>query len=433
MEPAAKRAADRTHVSGAHAAAVCLALFVFAGYFKAAAPLRAVPVDLTLIFWALTAGFCLIALWRERRLPPNTLPMLLMFATLAVGLHWPQDFASYPAQKELRLFSLTALAGFAPLLLLRGAGERKAFLWTVGLLGAAMAVSAVVEIGRVGDFNRITAFGTNPILLGRATGFSALLLCLLYWQGHIRFWLFAAAIAVVGVALVASGSRGPLAALLVTAALLGTLCAMRRESRWRLFITAAVGCIALVSLVLWMDSARIHAGHRVMQLAAGDWGGTDVSRWLIWRRTVALIAETPLGVGWGRLSEHVTVLHDGNLLTHPHNILLECAAEAGWPAALVLALVTGGTLLFALRRAYQAQAGAPQATGLTSTRSLAVAAALAYWLFCAAFSGDVNDNRTFWAMLGMALAAVGAGWRGEGQDARHDGRRFGRAGEPAAA
>jgi MYXO-CTERM domain-containing protein len=31
-----------------------------------------------------------------------------------------------------------------------------------------------------------------------------------------------------------------------------------------------------------------------------------------------------------------------------------------------------------------------------------------YWMVCAAFSGDVNDNRPFWALLGMALAALGS-------------------------
>ena len=31
-----------------------------------------------------------------------------------------------------------------------------------------------------------------------------------------------------------------------------------------------------------------------------------------------------------------------------------------------------------------------------------------YWLICAAFSGDVNDNRPLWAMLGMLMAALGS-------------------------
>src|SRR3546814_20775478 len=43
-------------------------------------------------------------------------------------------------------------------------------------------------------------------------------------------------------------------------------------------------------------------------------------------------------------------------------------------------------------------------------RTLVVFAALSYWFWCAAFSGDVNDNRPLWAMIGMALAAQ-AGWR----------------------
>ncbi|MPZ12731.1 MAG: hypothetical protein GEU89_21405, partial [Kiloniellaceae bacterium] len=177
-------------VSGRRAATLCLALFVFAGYYKAADLLRLVPIDLTLVFWALTAGFCLLALWRERRLPPGTLPMLAVFAAMAVGLHWPADLAGYPAQKELRLFSLTALAAFAPLALLQDDDERQVFVYAVGLLGVAMVVSAALAIATSGEFNRVGAFYSNPILLARASGFTVLLVCLLYWLGRIRIWLF---------------------------------------------------------------------------------------------------------------------------------------------------------------------------------------------------------------------------------------------------
>jgi hypothetical protein len=37
-----------------------------------------------------------------------------------------------------------------------------------------------------------------------------------------------------------------------------------------------------------------------------------------------------------------------------------------------------------------------------------VSAGLVYWLVCAAFSGDVNDNRPLWALLGVTLAALGS-------------------------
>src|SRR3546814_13650904 len=78
-------------MSTQRAAALCFALFVFAGYYKAADLLRFVPFDLTLAFWLTTAGFCLHALWRQRRLPAGTLALLLIFATMALGLHWPGD------------------------------------------------------------------------------------------------------------------------------------------------------------------------------------------------------------------------------------------------------------------------------------------------------------------------------------------------------
>lgn len=392
------------------AAALCLALFVFAGYYKAADLVRLVPVDLTLVFWALTVGFCLLALWRERRLPPGTLPMLAVFAAMAVGLHWPADLGGYPAQKELRLFSLTALAALAPLVLLQDDDERQLFLYTVGVLGAAMAIFAVVEVAAGGRFSRISAFNTNPILLARASGFTALLLCTLFWLGRIRLWIFLPAVAVALLGLLASGSRGPLAALLVTAAIVAAFCVLRAESRPRVLGSLAGGSVALAAAVFYMAQARISAGRRLLRLFSGEWGDTELSRWSIWRETAQVITESPLGVGWGWLGERVQVYHKGVLLQHPHNIILEITAEAGWLAAAVFIILAGVATAGAVRRAYRA-AGASGSQ--SSIRFLVVLGALSYWLVCAMFSGDVNDNRTLWVMVGMALAAQGD-WRTRG-------------------
>lgn len=384
-------------------AAGCFALFVFAGYYKASDLLRFVPLDLTLLFWALSAGFCLLALWQLRHLPGTTLAMAAIFLLMALGLHWPADLSAYPVQKELRLYSLTALSAFAPFLLLRGEEERRIFLFAAVLLGLAMAALAALELAMNGTSLRLSVFNTNPILLGRASGFAFLVLCLLLWQRRIPGWLFLALGGMAGLALLASGSRGPLVAVLGTLAVALPLSAHIGCNPLRSRSTVLVSIAGLAAATVYLFWMSTSISTRFLRLLTGEWGDTEVSRWALWRQTADLIAVSPLGVGWGHLNTWIQVYNDNILLRHPHNIVLEIAAEAGWAAALVFSLLVIWTLIAAFRRAVGKGAAAPN--GLPSD-GLLVFAALGYWFGCAFFSGDVNDNRPFWAMLGMALAAL---------------------------
>lgn len=387
-----------------------LALFVFAGYFKAAGLLRPAPVDLTLAFGAITAGFCLLGLWRERRLPPQTLTLLLVFAALALGLHWPEDFTAYPTQKELRLFSLTALAAFAPLVLLQEDEERLAFLYLAAIIGAIMAVAATVEVVGSANFSRVGVFNTNPILLGRASGFCAVLLCVLYWLGYIRLWVFVPAAVVVLFGVIVSGSRGPLLAFIVVIVMLVALCATWRPSWTRLGSTVVATGLGMTVTVIYLDAAGVYPAERLLRLLSGDWRGAELSRLAIWEQTSDLISQTPFGVGWGWLTAHVEIYHRGIVLQHPHNIFLEIAAEGGWLPAAVFSALVGSVAVVSLRHAYGA---ARNPVGIGPLSSMMVFSAFTYWLLCASFSGDVNDNRPLWAVIGMALAAYPS-WRAQG-------------------
>ncbi|GAB4393803.1 MAG: hypothetical protein Tsb0032_14570 [Kiloniellaceae bacterium] len=379
------------------------ALFVFAGYYKAADVLGFLPVDLTLLFWAASAGFCLWFLWQRRRLPLTVFAMATVFLLMAVGLHWPDNFAAYDVQKELRLFSLTALAAFAPFLLLEGERERRLFFYGVALLGLVMAALAVIELATTGSVLRLSVFNTNPILLARASCFAALVLCLLFWQRRIGALVFLPLAAMAVVASLASGSRGPLVALVATLAVVLPLAGYlgRSPIGRRGIALASIGGFAIALIYSHQISASI--GRRFVRLFTGRWGDSEASRWSVWEQTAELIAESPLGIGWGRLGDWVKVYNDDLLLQHPHNIFLEIAAEAGLPAALVFALVIAWALAAIFRRALQGNT----AEGETVPGdSLLLLAALTYWLGCAFFSGDVNDNRPMWAVLGMVLTAL---------------------------
>src|SRR3546814_4615310 len=101
---------------------------------------------------------------------------------------------------------------------------------------------------------------------------------------------------------------------------------------------------------------------------------------------------------------------DGNLRLHPHNIIQEIAVDAGWLAAAAFVILIGAIGVLTIRASFRALA---DPTDPCPIRTLVVFAALSYWFWCAAFSGDVNDHRALCAMIGMALAAQ-AGWRNVG-------------------
>jgi O-antigen ligase len=383
-------------------AAVFFALFVFAGYFKAADFLRFVPVDLTLLLGAVTACFCLWFLGREQRLPPGWWVVAALFLAMAVGLHWPGDLGSYPVQKELRLYSLTALSAAAPLLLLRGERERWLFVCLVAVLGSVMGILVLAGLIVSGLQPRLSAFNTNPILLARASGFTVLVLCLCYWLGRIRLWTFAPAAVALLCAMLVSGTRGPLVALLATVCLAIPFAATLKDARGRVWATLFFGVAGLGAAVVYLATAWQSVGRRFSRLLTGEWGDSEASRSAVWRETAALIAESPLGVGWGRLSEHVQVFNDGKLLLHPHNVFLEIAAESGWIALFIFVALSGGIGVAGIRAAIRVTETSSISSALDR---LIVFSAPVYWLGCAMFSGDVNDNRPFWALLAMALAA----------------------------
>ncbi|MEQ8356442.1 MAG: O-antigen ligase family protein [Kiloniellaceae bacterium] len=327
--------------------------------------------------------------------------MLLVFLPMLMGLHWPQDLSDYAAQKEMRFFSLTALSGFAPLFLLQEKDAQRVFYWVVGLLGLVMAAGAAIEVVVSGALRRPEIFNTNPILLARASGFAVLLFCLLYWQNRIKTWSFVPAVALAAVGLLVSGSRGPLAALVVAGGIAIPFSFTMSQSRRRILGTVLAGAAGFSLVIFYLVSARPRIGQRLVRIFEGDWGHTDTSRWEIWSKTVEVIAETPMGVGWGRLSDQVLVYNDDVLLRHPHNIFLEIAVEAGWFALAAFLVLVFAAIVGTLRRIRRPAGGG---SSTESGDALVTLASLFYWLGCAMFSGDVNDNRPLWAVLGVALA-----------------------------
>jgi O-antigen ligase len=198
-------------------------------------------------------------------------------------------------------------------------------------------------------------------------------------------------LALIGVAF-ELGSRGPLISLglVLVCVLLATLAQNARQAVPILVLVAA-------GLALFPFVSLPETSYERLQGAAADPVGTleGDGRSALYREAVTLTREHPaLGLGTGGFYLYAAVAGNRGE-RYPHNIFLELSSELGLVAAAILALSLLGAFAGLFRRLWSSSPRARQVV-------LLVAALLLYNLFAAQFSGDVNDNRPFWTLLGVA-------------------------------
>jgi O-antigen ligase len=280
-------------------------------------------------------------------------------ATVALGRH------PHPLQGSGLCYHWLAL----PVVVVawRAAGVRRAAAW--GLLGtlAAAAILALVQYtyGLREDLRPFrVGTGEGSLRFTFANGFfsthltlAAVALALLVaLAGRLRrelpTWAGWTAVGLAAALLVLSSGRlayvGLVAALLTWGMLGGGRRALAALGAGALVLTVAIGVLAAT------QPARLQA------MARGEDG-----RWMIWRTSAAIIAESPLlGTGGqAAFTDRYRVLnpqlHDGRTgefplgAPHAHNSLIALAAEHGLPAAVLYLGFLGAILLASWRRRHQ--------------------------------------------------------------------------------
>jgi O-antigen ligase len=250
----------------------------------------------------------------------------------------------------------------------------------------------------------------NPISLGRdsASGLLIGIYLLLTVRSNLMRSLVMAAIPVLVIALVASGSRGPVAGAVGGLGVLAAFAVTSRSARRRLLgvAGAALGSIFIVPLIV--PSAAVSRSLEIFSASGG--GLSSNGRTGLWGQAVeAFTHNTFFGIGTGGFSAiQVAELY-------PHNLFLESAAELGVVGlGLVVALVvtaTGQGL-----RAWRSTTD-PQERLLAAL----VLALLATTFVNSLFSGALPDNRVAWLWAG---ATTGLAARYLAQTAPRERRGF---------
>jgi len=259
----------------------------------------------------------------------------LLIFSLLFSLAWSP--AAHPGMAEKTLYHGLYVTGFVligtDILLRNPAYADRLFYW----LGWLIIITGILSIWWFYQEHNFPMERLQAIGQLRHSGFAAILYGLVglyHFMATPRLtstnawhrWLPGTLAACMGLAvIILTQSRGGLVALSVVL-LLGSI--LTRQKRF-LVSLVLVALSLMVMVFLWSDEL----------LTIVTRGGWDSYRLDIWRQSLDLIKQAPL-FGHGLLDNSVLTT-DGELITHPHNILLSTLLYGGILSGSLLLLLCG--------------------------------------------------------------------------------------------
>ncbi len=307
----------------------------------------------------------------------------------------PASSAPSYASTKVQLFVLENL-----LLLLAGVlvgqlrGHVERFLvismFMAGLSGMLLLWRLVHGQAQTAYDNRYTISALeNPISLGRESGDGLMIALYLVLVGAAGLPRRAAMVLfpLLALALLASGSRGPVLGTLVGVAIVILLLARSESVRRNVFRVTGLGIVTTVLIVEAVPGASLQ---RSLSVLTGSGSGLSSNgRFQLWQLAWdQFLAHPVLGIGTGSFA---SVLPPN---FYPHNLVLETGAELGFfgLVPLTIFLVSSMRLLANARRDPD-----------TRAQAVIVTALFAAALVNAMFSGDVTTNAGVWLMAGLGI------------------------------
>jgi O-antigen ligase len=374
-----------------------LVAYGYVGVFKEGALLKNLPFDATVALALLLAAVCLWRLveGRARPVPPAYLGLLLLIGVmLALSLSWT-PMPDYGGDKVLKFFTLTPLAALAPFFIIEDRRDLRTLLWATVGLAVLAAVLSLVEPGSA-ETGRLEFGGNeNTIFTSRLLCAGALVLLVAPALGVPPRLRLVAPLLGVGLVLVALGvgSRGPIVALALSLACVAAASVVKSPRQLVSVLAIVAAGIALFPLIQLPETSRQRLEQTVnnpVQTLEED------GRSRLYNKAIELTAENPVrGFGAGGFFLYSYVLMNQEE-KYPHNMFLELSAEVGLLPPILLGLAVLWVLFTLGRRAWTSDSDRDRRL------TFVLGGLFLINLFAVQFSGDINDNRVFWAMFGIA-------------------------------
>jgi O-antigen ligase len=368
---------------------LALALYVVIGDLKGDERIASLfPADLTLVLGAIIVAGIAFKLLRGGgivRMPDSFLLYIALVALMTASLAYTPVFDA-GLEKLGRFLTVTALVIVAPFFVLTTPQALKRFL--AGFAVAAFVICAY-SLGDLGSSSRLVTPSSNTIGLGHI----ACSLILLIWfavMPQLSFFkrmMVYPLLAVPAVALIGSGSRGAVIAVLL--AIILSLLLYRR-------LAVDVVCFSAIGFAA-LPFLKIPG-------ASFEYLGTlfnfhNVDGLLNFRAEL-------LSYGWKLLQQHPLLgvgiqgfryySPNAALYNWPHNIFLEIGCELGIPAVLLVCAIFGCAIRESLRQLRNHIS--PYAT-----LAYVAAALLLAGIVNSLNTGDINSDRSTWLFVSVVF------------------------------
>jgi capsular exopolysaccharide synthesis family protein len=363
--------------------ALVTAGFVLSGSFKDLEALAFLPVDATLVLAVVVAALVAAKLISEP--VPRAAHIVVFGFLLLIPAAFFTAPTEYGADKELRLFTITFLSMLAPVVLIREWTDVRRHLLALAGVAGVIVAATVVDPRPSSDYAGapITTGDVGTIGVGTAAAVVIVIATMGLIWGAIPWQVALPTNGAAVYVLLQSGSRGPLFAT-VLAILVGVFLVRARPRLGRgLFFVLLAG----VGLLVAFSLAPFYSRDRIIDLLTGNTVGSVDNRGRLIEIALHVVNRSPFGVGWGGFQSEAFAAY-----RYPHNLPIEVLVEAG----LLLGGIFVAWLVFCTARAYRATVDFCGGT---------LFAVLVCVLFEAFVSGDINDNRLTFYVLGIAVAA----------------------------
>lgn len=381
---------------------------VFKGVLQETLPIFRM-IDLTILLAALAIALTFYRVMKRKQLfvlplPPGFLPLLLLTAILAFSYTYSMG-PKYGGYKLLSFIafniSLFVIAAFFP----QSARELRRLVYSYILVAIVITVLtglifySYLQSGEVEKIMRLTFAGVNPISYSAYIS-GALLIIMTLWDEKWtirRKILLALACFVFIIAILLANSRGPLFSLFVVGSGLIAVRIRQHPKVKQLFIAVAALIIFAVllqalpeNLISRYDISKSFSGATVVAPQ-----NTISMRLRFWRHSLEMSTQSPLTFIFGNgIGSFARDYYHYDHRWYAHNIFIELFGEQGLLGVVAFVLFIGTVLANGFRRSARLEAGAKRI-------ALSLLIVAGYFLLTAQFSGDLNDNRRLWFVLGL--------------------------------
>ncbi len=377
-------------------------LFLFAWAYKANPSLGWVPIDLTELFFILSVYSGILVFFAEKKRFKRKAAVLVFFALvfvfyILISLTWTVGIV-YAQQKALYFSTLTLWSLVACAFII--ASDKKRLIRFIRFLlvfAIWIAIESTLEYLK-GGHDVINAMNSNYLALGYTLGMGLLISAAYGFLSENsrlkRTFMFMLALYFMFLLMV-MGGRGPLLSLAISLFIplsFGSNLVEINKSKlkkYAAFITVLFLSIFFISFYLYLKDSLTSTLYRLLlflEPGMGTSAGTRMDYYLTSEKLWVLKPLLGYGIGsWPILKG----LPDMN--SYPHNLIFEILVELG-----LTGLILFGSIVFVALKGFKRS---------HNSRNIFLGSVI-LMMFVNAFvgamlSGDINDNRIIFALLGL--------------------------------